>query len=111
MSVDDPGTSVLAGTEKSLLCSFVELSSEIMNITFSRWEEVLYLWDIERIRCYDDVKTNSSRVTLNVSGSSHWLQFKPIRTSDSGQYVCRTLGSDTQELYGLIHLNVTSEHE
>ena len=111
VSLDNTGSSVLAGTERSMLCSFVDRSAEIreMNFTFSRLEETLYRWDEERVRRYDDVKNNSSRVTLNNTGFSHLIQFKPIRTSDGGEYVCRTQGSNTQKLYGLIHLNVTSE--
>ena len=113
VSLNNAGSSVLAGTERSMLCSFVDQTAEIraLNLNFSRLEEAWYRWDVEMIRRYDVVKDNGTRVITSNMAFSHLVQFKPIMTSDGGQYVCRTEDRKSkQNLYGLIHLDVTSEY-
>ena len=98
VSADSMGSPLIAGTNRSLLCSV-----DSSNVTFTAW-----------LKNGSPINTSDSRVTVNsTSQSTSTLTINPLRTSDGGQYQCMgTVVSNgtTINITDEIDLNVTSEY-
>ena len=104
MSLDDLDNIVLAGTRRSLLCSTVNQSGSFQVQSETK------AYNLFGIDYYPflTITTNSSRVIVhNITNGIARLDFNPILTSDGDEYIYKDYAGT---LYGLIHLNVTSEH-
>ena len=101
LSLDSMGSPLIAGTNRSLLCS---ADSSTVSVTFT------YTW----MKNGSPVNINDSRVTVNsTSQSTSTLTINLLRTSDGGQYQCiGTIASTgtTMNITDEIDLNVTSEY-
>ena len=90
------GSPLIAGTNRSLLCSVDSISLSIA-------------W----LKNGSPVNTSESRVTVTMpSQSTSTLTINPLRTSDGGQYCMGTVVSNgnTINITDEIDLNVTSEY-
>ena len=98
ISLDNVGSPLIAGTNRSLLCS-VDSSTVPVILTWLKNGSL--------------VNTSDSRVTVSTTSSTSTLMFNPLRTSDDGQYQCMgTVVSNgtTINITDEIDLNVTSEY-
>ena len=91
------GSPLIAGTNRSLLCSVDSISLSIA-------------W----LKNGSPVNTSESRVTVTMpSQSTSTLTINPLRTSDGGQYQCMgtvVSNGNTINITDEIDLNVTSEY-
>ena len=95
--VDKMGSPLIAGTNRSLVCSV-----DSSNVTSIEW-----------MRNGSPVNISDGRVTVTTTSSTSILTTNPLHTSDGGQYQCMgTVVSNgtTINITDEIDLNVTSEY-
>ena len=94
--VDKMGSPLIAGTNRSLVCSVDS------NVTSIEW-----------MRNGSPVNISDGRVTVTTTSSTSILTTNPLRTSDGGQYQCMgtVVSNGTAiNITDEIDLNVTSEY-
>ena len=113
MSLDNLGSTVLAGTKRSIICSVIDHPSVMSGIFLSSLLITYQLFDLN-VQEYIPIEImNTSQVTVhNILEGIARLDFNSIRSSDGGEYEYVAQATNKGifvSLSGFITINVISE--